>query len=40
MQFTLTDGLCLFNLCMFSMLHIAFHKLVYKSGLLQEVTSA
>jgi len=22
------------------MLHIAFHKLVYKSGLLQEVTSA
>jgi len=26
-------------LCMFSTLHIALHKLVYKSWLLQEVTS-
>jgi len=40
MQYTLSDVLCLFNLCMFFMLHTALHKLVYKSRLLQEVTSA
>jgi len=38
-RYTLTEVLCLFNLCMFSMLHIVLHKLIYKSQLLQDITS-